>query len=408
MTASPSSSAKSPAAQLPVLSLAGPHLRLDDINGAAVEALQLQDDADRFSAPEWLHTDNDDDAHAILDRLVQESNAYKWGQNEPPILKYRGVGPTSAAAEVLASATKNRSGETIYTITLVRPASPPEPDAVGPGPPRRFASRVPHLDSVASEPTAPIPISSSAASGVPAPAMSPTSLNNFSGSDASRTASFSSGYSMSSRKAANRPAVGPERRNLPLSPEMTSMLAHATSLVTDKSHPSTRRELADPDAAATRPAAAPRSRSDDTTPPTNGFLLEDKLPLAVSVLIGRTQSFDRGIEALSDGTDRGAGKPMPFRTPTRVERAIEDHDADDDADRDATMHSPSPPAETEETSKVAEDGAQDGETAPANGEASNRQTLTLNNLTDMVETVPMVSGASFTGSLHRMVCRSPV
>ena len=406
MTAS-SASAKSPTAQLPALSVAGPHLRLDDINGAAVEALQLHDAA-RFSASEWLHTDNDDDAHALLERLVQESNAYKWAKNEPPILKYRGVGPTSAAAEVLVSASKNRSDEKIYTITLIRPASPPEPDAVGPGPPRRFASRVPHLDTVASESTAPIPISSSTASGVPAPAMSLTSLNNFSGSDASRTASFSSGYSVSSRKAANRPAVGPERRNLPLSPEMTSMLAHATSLVTDKSHPSTRRELADPDAATSRPAAAPRSRSDDNAPPTNGFPLEDKLPLAVSVLIGRTQSFDRGIEALSDGTDRGAGKPMPFRTPTRGERASDGGDADDDADRDATMQCPSPPAEIEETSKVAEDGAQDGETAPANGEASNRQTLTLNTLTDIVETVPMVRGASFTGSPRRTVCRSPV
>lgn len=363
---------------LPTLCLAGPQLRLDGINEVAVDVLQLQN-ADHFSGSEWLQVDHTD-AHAILERLVQDSGAYKWGQNEPPILKYR-VGPTRAVAEVLVSASQNHSNETVYTITLLRPASPARLDAVGPGPPRRFAARVPQLDTVAATTgaaTAPISISSSA-SGIPAPAptTSPSALNGLSGSDASRSASFSSGYSLSSRKAASRPAVGPERRNLPLSPEMTSMLAHATGLVTGKSYPTTR-----------RPSDA---RPDDAE--TNDSTLEDKLPRSVSVLVGRTQSLDRGIEALSDGTDRSAGKPLPFRVPTRAER-----------DAHSPSPSASPPGEPE--SGRTEDPLTSGAATPANAstrpasptlslndspEALRRQTLTLHNLVDMVETVPMVS-----------------
>lgn len=386
MTAS--SSSRSPAC-LPTLSLVGPQLRIDDINEAAVDALQLQD-ADRFSASEWLQVDdNDGDAHAILDRLVQDSKAYRWGQNEPPILKYR-VGPsrTTAAAEVLASVCKNQSGdETVYTITLVRPAAPPEPDAVGPGPPRQLATRVPHLDTVAapSEPAAPIPITSSTTSLTPT-AISPSSLNG----DASRSASFSSGYSVSSRKATNRPAVGPERRNLPLGPEFTSMLAHATGLVTGKGHSSPRRGEVE---RGPSPSTIPWTPADGTR--TDGSsALEDKLPLSVSVLIGRTQSFDRGIEALSDGTDRAAGKPLPFRIPTRAERdALQASNDGDGDERDAMTQSPSPTAESEEEEEEARRvTAEETKPAPSlDGDAARRQTLTLHKLVDMVETVPTVS-----------------
>ncbi|TKA52049.1 hypothetical protein B0A53_04709 [Rhodotorula sp. CCFEE 5036] len=389
MTASSSASPRKrppppPGHGLPTLSLVGPHLRLGNFNEAAVDALQPKA-ADDFSATEWLRVGDDEvDAHAILDRLVQDSRAYRWGQNDPPILKYRSVGPTPAAAEVLVSATRNQSDETVYTLTLIRPATPPETNAVGPGPPRRFASRVPpQLDTVAAAAaatgaTAPISISSSP-SGVPAPAISPPLLSGLSGSDASRSASFSSGFSASSRKAANRPAVGLERRNLPLSPETTSMLAHATGLVTGKSHPSTRRT----------------SIHDSDDAGTNGTTLEDKLPPSVSVLVGRTQSLDRGIEALSDGTDRGAGKPLPFRVPTPAER---------DAHSPGSSPIPSPPVEPE-SSTAEDDPFTSGAATPAsastrpasptlslNGslEAARRQTLTLHNLVDMVETVPMI------------------
>ena len=183
MTASSSASPRKrppppPGHGLPTLSLVGPHLRLGNFNEAAVDALQPKA-ADDFSATEWLRVGDDEvDAHAILDRLVQDSRAYRWGQNDPPILKYRSVGPTPAAAEVLVSATRNQSDETVYTLTLIRPATPPETNAVGPGPPRRFASRVPpQLDTVAAAAaatgaTAPISISSSP-SGVPPPPISP-------------------------------------------------------------------------------------------------------------------------------------------------------------------------------------------------------------------------------------------
>lgn len=391
---------------LPTLSLVGEELQLHDANDAAVDAFRV--DVGNFSASKWLCV-RGDDPRAVLDRLVRASRAYRWGRQDPPVLRYdlpRSTKPTaSAAAEVLVSARIAADEQTEYTITFLRPisTSPSDLEALGPVPSRHFASRVPHPVFAATPPESasptpsPIPI---AHGPPPVTAISPSSLNSLSESEASRSASFSSGHSVSSRRN-HRPAVGPERRNLPLSPEATSMLAHATGLVT---HPASRRESIDGGHTDSRQPSIDADQ--DST-----LALEDKLPLSVSVLVGRTTSLDRGIEALSDGTDRGAGKPLPFRVPTRGER---DADADAGAARDTTpsdgdgAQTPDAPqvfADDEELTNgatlPATESVPSSPAAPLNGSvaAAKRHTLTLHNLVDMIETVPMVSAWQRSGGV---------
>ncbi|GAA5883852.1 hypothetical protein JCM3774_005798 [Rhodotorula dairenensis] len=380
-------------AALPTLCLVGSDLRLADPNEAAIDALRL--DADTFSGSKWLQTRGArgaDEPHAVLDRLAQDSRAYRWGRDEPPVLRYwSGHAVGAAAAEVLVSRDSTLAGEPVYTITFLRPiptssSSPPPPvdlEAVGPVPPRRFASRVPHLDPVAASAelaAGPFPSSIPPVNSLPQPAISPSSWNSLCGSDASRSASFSSGYSMSSRRP-NRPAVGPERRKLPLSPEATSMLAHATGFLTQ---PTARRESVD--------------GGDSRPPPWSEMeqcaqsALEDKLPLSVSVLVGRTTSLDRGIEALSDGTDRSAGKPLPFRVPTRAEQDAQAHPALGEAQNCDELGLSTQDEIVNGVASPATDFAPSSPVASLNGStsAAKRQTLTLHNLVDMVETVPMI------------------
>ncbi|GAA5993530.1 hypothetical protein JCM10908_000635 [Rhodotorula pacifica] len=405
--ASPSSRAT---AGLPTLSLAGPALRIKDINAAASTALRIgpPTQRDEFSGSRWLRpTVSEITAESTLAKLAQDTSTYEWGRDEPPILHYW-LGETEAAAEVLVSVATPDAAATddkVYTIVFLRPIPvhappPPELEATHAVPPRRFASRVPQLDTVsaagssASSTTSVSP----AANGIPV-AISPSSLQSLVGSSegTSRSASFSSGHSISSRKT-NRPTVGPERRNLPLSPEATSMLAHATGLVTNnKSNASSRRESIDTPAAESSRASPWATTAEQVAT----AALEDKLPLSVSVLVGRTKSFDRGIEALSDGTDRGAGKPLPYRVPTRAEQ-----DASPPPRQDTALRSATPPRESQEVGQeqktaATEDSTMGGATPPAvddtrpaspapSLESTRRQALTVHNLVDLVETVPMI------------------
>lgn len=358
-----SHAASTDAAQLlPVVCLRADDLYIDNMTEAARR--ELAGAALDSPAATWLRrSDPLDDTpwragelFRLLECKAHESSRLAWGRGV--LLHYDTY--TRSTAEVLVSLADDRS---CFTIVFLRPCFPPaarSPEFVTANlPERSFAARV------------------SAVSGGDS-----AGLSSLIQDETSRSASFSSsGHSTSaSTRKSNRPAVGPERRNLPLSPEFTSMLAHATSLVTNKAGPST--------------TTTTDSEQHDSSVPSASH---SKLPRSIEVMMGQHQSFDRGVEILSENTDRSAGRPLPFRTPSSAELQEEirngtppffaaadgaEGKSGDDAPQDSEMGNMTPPRSAS--------GPPSPDDAPPS-DARERRVLSHDQLIDLVESTPAIA-----------------
>lgn len=123
-----------------------------------------------------------------------------------------------------------------------------------------------------------------------------------------------------------------------------------------------------------------------------------KLPRSIAVMMGQHQSFDRGVEILSENTDRSAGRPLPFRTPSSAELQEEirngtppffatadgaEGKSGDDAPQDSEMGNMTPPGTTAS-------GPPSPDDAPPSG-AGERRVLSHDQLIDLVESMPAIA-----------------
>lgn len=371
---------------LPIVTLSSrDDLKLKGYNQAAVRDLDLTAGNSPFRAAAWLrrpgprHSEDpleDGEALDVLEGLARESLRCTWGQG---VLLHFWSNAAPASAEVLVShASRTGTIEIVFLRPLDMPSLASPDPLESHVPESRFSSRVPPppLSVDRSAGSAPSGAQTTAVpKGVPQHV-----LNGDAKSETSRSASWGSGQSTSaSTRRTSRPAVGAERRNLPLSPEFTSMLAHATGRVTDPNSFSPETRQTSPIDGRPPPWARLAQRDEDTA------RLEEKLPLSVGVLVGRRESFDRGIEALSDGTDRSAGRPLPFRVPTQDERDAHDLRRADSMDTSATPPlTDTPDIEMASSSKPPSP-------PPVPPTAARRQALSFGQLADMIETMPVVS-----------------
>ncbi|GAA5913019.1 hypothetical protein JCM5296_003865 [Sporobolomyces johnsonii] len=292
---------------LAVLTFDAASLRLLDLSPAAARLFRLPDARSHLptrTAVDFLRDGagsarNEAELGGVreqLSRLAKQSEQLEWG--ESVVLEYcvRNELPSGAVerrlAEVIvsqgsahstATSSPDRTGTShapaTYSIVLLRPVSvlPLTTSALSSTIPALSptATSISTLSTVASAPVS-APSISPSASSLPYisssfyPAFAALSTGGSSGESSGSVASTPSALS----KRSSRPPTGDARARLPLSPNLTQMLAHATSAVTDKSQsppvrplPSSSTSYSFPSSASLEATLPPAQSPSSTIPP---------------------------------------------------------------------------------------------------------------------------------------------
>ncbi|GAA5859356.1 hypothetical protein JCM1840_004577 [Sporobolomyces johnsonii] len=283
---------------LPVLTFDAASLRLLDLSPAAARLFRLPDTRSHLptrTAVDFLRdgagsVQNDAVLEGVreqLSRLAKQSEQLEWG--ESVVLEYCvgnelasgaverrraevivSQGPAHSTATSSPDRTSTSHAPATYSIVLLRPVSvlPLTTSAPSSTIPALSptATSISTLSTVASAPVSALSMSSSVSS-VPYisssfyPAFVALSTGGSSGDSSGSVASTPSARS----KRTSRPPTGDARARLPLSPNLSQMLAYATSAVTDKSQSPPVRPLPSSSTSYSFPSSA--SLEGNTLPP---------------------------------------------------------------------------------------------------------------------------------------------
>ncbi|GAA6021701.1 hypothetical protein JCM10207_008548 [Rhodosporidiobolus poonsookiae] len=255
---------------LPLIAVSASNLQLTACNRPAAKLLCVEwDDSTppavsaapilRRRTSEGAATAGDADVKDMLQRLAEQCDGLEWGQSVVLDYQVQGQdGPTNHKAEAVVSFSPRGGdgGDGAYSILFLRPAVLLLSPSLPPVRPADLASMPSPTTTISSTSLAdPVFAPVSTSSSVSSLLAHSTNSAVFSSSTApseqaqvldaaglhrtaaavSSSASISSGSgSSSSSKRPHRTPTGQDRRNLPIPPDITQMLMHATNPITDR------------------------------------------------------------------------------------------------------------------------------------------------------------------------------